>query len=118
MTLLKIFLGSAELKRRIVARSIEFNIPLRYVCNEVLVDYSRFMAAYINSSNISDLDITEQQVEQLLKLLGIETRVQFIINANYNGAEVRERLKEKHELRIKKHLYYDTKKEERDPAAS
>lgn len=109
MKLLKIYLGSAELKRKIVERSIEFQIPLAYICVEIGIEYNALMKSYINVSGLSSLVITEEQFEKMLSILGISVRHQFVIETDYNGKEVSELLSEKYQRikNIKK--FYDAK---------
>lgn len=92
--MLSIYLGSAELKKALIARSIELEIPFKWICNELYIPYDDFMRSYINSSS-SNLDITEGKFNELLVMLGIEVRVQFVI-PDYNASELRDRLKEKY----------------------
>lgn len=79
--LLKILLHSVEIKKTIYKRSLEFKIPLRYLCLEAGVDYQNFMKSYINS-NSGKARITEEQFRTILGILGIDIRYQFVINEN------------------------------------
>lgn len=97
MTLIDVCLGSAELKRFIWSRSIKFNIPLSYICSEIGIEYKEFMRSYMNVQGVSKLEITEEQFRKMLSILGISVRYQFVIDSNYNGAEVSDRLGEKYE---------------------
>lgn len=73
--------SSKEVRRLIVEKSLEYGIPLRYICEEVGVEYSLFMMQYINSrSDVSKLEITDEQFEKILHRLGIEIRYQFVID--------------------------------------
>ncbi len=110
MTLMDVYLGSAELKRLIVSRSKEFNIPLSYICSEIKLEYKHFMASYMNVQGVSKADITERQFEEMLSLLGISVRFQFIIDAKYDGATVSDELGEKYENKKKFKLSYDEKR--------
>jgi hypothetical protein len=112
--LLDIYLGSAELKRQIVKRSIDFNIPIKYICQECGVDYPTFMSAYINVSDVSRFEITEEQFTKLINMLGIKVRYQFVIDSEYDGASVSERLKAKNEKFIRRKRYYDLDEKKRD----
>ncbi len=98
MTLLQRYLGSKELKKIIVERSFKFEIPLRYVCKEVGLEYKHFMDAYINSLENKDFVTTEDQFEKLLELLGIRVRVQFLVQGpeNYDAAKIKEDLEIKY----------------------
>lgn len=113
MKLLKIYLGSAEIKRKIVERSVEFNIPLAYICGEIGIEYNALMKSYINVLGISRLEITEEQFEKMLSILGISVRHQFVIETDYDGKEVSKALNEKYE-RIKNIKKFNGSKEKRD----
>lgn len=110
MTLIEIYLGSAELKRLILKRSNEFNIPLKYVCSEVGLEYKSFMASYMNVQGVSTADITEEQFNKMLSILGVKVRHQFIIDVGYNGSEVSDKLGEKYENVKKLKSFYGKKK--------
>lgn len=97
MKLLDIYLGSAELKKKIVQRSLEFQIPLAYICREIGIEYKTFMSSYINVSGPSSLEVTEEQFEKMLSILGISVRHQFIIMSDYNGKAISDTLSEKYE---------------------
>jgi len=106
-----VYLGSAELKRLIVSRSKEFNIPLSYICSEVGLEYQYFMSSYMNVQGVSKADITESQFEEVLSILGISVRFQFVIDAKYVGATVSDELGEKYENKKKFKLEYDKKRD-------
>lgn len=110
MKLLNIYLGSAELKRKVVERSVEFNIPLTYICDEIGIEYRAFMTSYINTPGISKLEVTEEQFEKMLSILGITVRHQFIIESDYNGKEVSNKLNEKYEKIKNQKKFYGSKK--------
>jgi len=111
MTLMDVYLGSAELKRLIVSRSKEFNIPLSYICSEICVEYQHFMASYMNVQGVSSANITEIQFEEMLSILGISVRFQFVIDAKYDGSTVSDELGEKYENKKKFKLEYDKKRD-------
>lgn len=98
-SILEIYLGSKELKKLIIRRSEEFEIPFRYICNDIKMDYRDFMQSYINSLSNDNFSITEQQFERLLELLGIKLKHQFIIKSDYPAGSIREMLREKYELK-------------------
>lgn len=108
MTIMDVYLGSAELKRLIVKRSTEFRIPLSYICSEIGVEYKYFMSSYINVQGLSKANITEVQFKNMLSILGINVRHQFIIDANYDGHSVSDALGEKYE-NLKKQKNYEKK---------
>lgn len=87
MKIIDVLRGSKELKRLIINRSFEFRIPLKYICKEVGVDYISFMQSYINSETMANCSLTEENFEQILKLLGVSIRTQFVIDSKYDGLE-------------------------------
>ena len=97
-SILDIYLGSKELKKLIIRRSEEFEIPFRYICNDIKMDYRDFMQSYINSLSNDSFSITEEQFERMLELLGIKLKHQFIIKSDYPAGAIREMLKEKYDL--------------------
>lgn len=102
MNLLDTLLGSKELKKILVERSFAMNLPFKYLCEEALIDYASFMGSYINSSDGSKNDITEDQFVKILEMVGINVRFQFVIDNNYDGKELSKKLIDKHELRKEK----------------
>lgn len=98
-TLVDIFLSSKELKRTIVKLSIDHNIPLKYLAKDIGIEYPYLMKSYINSLNHERFEITEGQIDRLLKLLGIEVRTQFVLKSDHKFKEIQELLKEKHGFR-------------------
>lgn len=108
MSLLEIYTGSNELKKLLVKRSSEFDIPFRYACDEVGVEYSRFMSGYINALEVTKDIINEKQFEGILEIYGIDVRTLFIIKSDYNGEAMRLHLKSKYdrdqiERKVRKH---------------
>lgn len=99
MSLLERYLGSKEIKKLLVERSFKFEIPFRYVCKEIGVEYKHFMDAYINSMENKKFEITEEQFEKMLDIFGIKVRVQFLIQGpeKYNPVEIKKKLQEKYE---------------------
>lgn len=95
--LLHTYLTSKELKGLIVQRSIEFQLPLRYICHKVGISHDSFMRSYINGGGLN-LEIEECQFEQILEILGISIRFQFVVQREYNACEVQGQLKEEYEL--------------------
>lgn len=96
-TILDIYLGSKELKKLIIRRSEDFEIPFRYICNDIKMDYKDFMQSYINSISNDSFSITEEQFERMLELLGIKLKHQFIIKSDYPAGAIREMLAGKYE---------------------
>src|ERR1700743_822391 len=95
MTLLGVYLNSVEIKKLIVARSEEFQIPLKFICNDVGVSYDKFLSEYINSKDSSGYKITEDKFNKILNLLGLETRYTIVIKKDFNADEVRDNLRSK-----------------------
>lgn len=93
--LLKTFLISRELKKVIIRRSTELDLPLRHVCFDVGISYVRFMASYINSGMTDNCEISEDEFERLLETLGITVRFQFVIQKEFISRN--KELKEKYE---------------------
>lgn len=93
MDFLDVFLGSKELKRTIVKLSVQHSLPLRYMCQEIGLEYRHFMDAYINSSEHTSFVITEKQAKRLLEMLGVSVRMQFIIDSNHDYKKVQDHLK-------------------------
>lgn len=89
--LLYVLLTSHQLKKTIVQRSFKFNIPLRTICKKIGVDYKLFMVSYINSSGVSD-HINEKQFLEMLDILGIDVRFQFIVDSDYTEEMAKEKL--------------------------
>lgn len=96
MNLLDLLYESKEIKRLVVQRSIDYNIPLRYLCNEVGLEYDRFMQTYINSSSSRTAKISESQFIEILKILGIDVRYQIVVNKNADMELVSRNLAEKY----------------------
>lgn len=97
MRLLETYRGSRELKKAVIQRSFDLGIPFKHICRHIGVDYSNFMAAYINSSNGDKAKITEDQFSDMLEILGIKTTFQFIIDTKYDPSEIKAALKEKYD---------------------
>ena len=97
MNILETYLCSTELKKVIISRVREHNIPIRYICNAINVSYAQFMQSYINSMDGTKCNITEYQFEKMLDILGIEPRVQFVVKSDFNGQKVKDKLKRKYE---------------------
>lgn len=97
MNVVDVFLNSKELKKTIVYLSKEYEIPLMTICSEIRMDYKYFMNAYINCTDPSvRFEISYFQVNRILEILGIETRVQFVVKRH-------ERIKEVQKILIQRH---------------
>lgn len=96
MRLIDVLRGSKEIKRLIVKRSFEYNIPLRYICNELEIDYTLFMRGYVNSNSMADCSLEEEDFSKIFEMLGITIKYQFIIDKEYDGLEVRNKLVQKY----------------------
>ena len=97
MKLLAILLESKEIKRLIVKRSFDYNIPLRYVCLECGISYQDFMQQYINVMNKSTIELSEDKFRKLLSILGISIRYQVVIDSEMDMGEQSKRLSIKYE---------------------
>lgn len=86
MTLIEIFRESKALKRLIVQRSLQYRIPFRYICAQVGVEYTGFMSGYINTVDGSKSGFTEEQMFQILQILGITVRFNFVIDKDIDMA--------------------------------
>lgn len=93
--LLNVLLHSGAVRKLIYSRSLEYNIPLRYLCLEAGIDYMNFMRSYINS-NSGKAKITEEQFIKILDILGIDVRYQFVINEKTDVTKARNELAEKY----------------------
>jgi hypothetical protein len=96
VNILKTYLGSNELKKVIIKRVTENSIPLRHVCNHIKYNYHSFMSSYINSVNASNCEITKEQFEKMLDLLGIEPRVQFVVKSDFDAKKVKADLEDEY----------------------
>jgi hypothetical protein len=94
--LLNTYLGSKELKKLLVSRSEELQIPFRYICHEIGIVYKDFMKQYINSNGIN-MEITEGEFERILAILGVSVRFQFVVDKHYRALEVQQKLKNNYE---------------------
>lgn len=74
----KLLLESMEIRKLIVHRSTEHNIPLKYLCEKVGINYQRFMFSYIRAEN--DPDVSEEKFLKLLELLGVTLRFQLVVD--------------------------------------
>lgn len=97
MTLLEVLLNSKEIKRMIVKRSSDYNIPLRYLCREAGIDYNLFMRSYINALDQKAYEGTEEDLRKVLDTLGIKIRYQFVIDETIDLAEKSRLLTNKYE---------------------
>ncbi len=57
------------------------------------------MSQYINGVN-GNLNITEEQFERVLEILGIKMRVQFVVKRDYTASDLQKQLKEEYELSL------------------
>lgn len=90
------FLASKELKRTIVERCNIYDIHIRYLCHEAGINYRDFMQQYVNTLGVSRFEITETQIEKVLKLLGIDVRMTFVVNTSTDMDAVRKELVDKY----------------------
>lgn len=88
------YLGSKELKKLIVDRSFELELPLKLICLEVAIDYKDFMQSYINSHENKNFTVSENKFEAVLNALGIKVRHQFIIDEKFDYKSKQDELRE------------------------
>lgn len=99
--LLDIYLGSKELKKLLISRSEELQIPFKYICHDLGIDYTDFMKQYINS-NSANMPIGEEMFGKILSYLGINVRFQFVVDTGFRALEVQQELKNKYETSRRK----------------
>lgn len=99
--MLKTILNSKELKRLLVSISNESRIPFKYLCEEVGIDYNEFMMSYINVKGLSTADISEDKFKELLKLLGISIRTQFVVDTKIDLESLKSKLAVKYDIKKK-----------------
>ena len=85
--LIEIYLGSVELKKLLISRSKELNIPFSLVCKSIGIDYNKFLNKYVNVSDSRGFDVSESQFEELLNSFGISVRHQFVIDDNFDAVK-------------------------------
>lgn len=94
MSALSTYLGSKELKKLIVKRSLDLRLPLKLICMDLDINYLDFMRSYINSSENKTFKIEEEKFEGLLGSLGINVRHQFVIDTNFDAVAKQDYLRE------------------------
>lgn len=109
MKLIDVILESKELKRTIVKRSLDYNIPLRYLCKESGIEYNTFIRSYINSTDGYMCEANEDQFKKLLGILGISIRYQFIIDKEVDMISVSNKLNDKYSLYMEKRKEFQRK---------
>ena len=112
MVLSEILANSKELKRLIVKRSEQFNLPIRYACDEVGISYREFMQGYINSGTSNGFDINEKQFLELLRLFGVTVRYNFIVAPDEQMSREAEELIAKYEAKAQEELNKNRKYDE------
>jgi single-stranded DNA-specific DHH superfamily exonuclease len=98
MGLLKRLITSKELKKLIVQQSHDFNIPIKYACSELRIDYDNLMAAYINSKNSETFTMSEERFIEFLEFFGIVVRHQIVIDENKDLKKLSENLITKYDV--------------------
>lgn len=84
MSLSVIVLTSKEVKRLIVKRSVELEIPLTHICSSLGISYKGFMDNYINGTEPVKSDITYKHVLKVLEALGVKVRYQFVVDTDFD----------------------------------
>lgn len=79
MTLLQTYLGSAEIKKCLIARSNDLGIPFKLICEKVGFKYQTFLNEYLNHVGVSAMKISQEKFEEIMSYLGVETRVNIIL---------------------------------------
>ena len=97
MALFDGLIQSKEIKKLLVNRSFEYKIPLKYVCDEVGVNYSAFMEGYINSVNSDFFEIKEEKFIEVLNFLGINIRMAVIVDTSKDMKKLSYDLSQKYE---------------------
>jgi hypothetical protein len=88
------YLGSKELKKTIINRSVELGVPLKLICLDLGIDYRFFKMAYLGSHENKKFEIEEEKFVALLNHLGIKVRFQFVIDKEFDSEEKKEYLRE------------------------
>jgi hypothetical protein len=101
MTFNEVLLNATEIKKLIINRSFEFNIPLKYICSEVGIEYRAFLDSYINAP-VNPSGITEDQFKEILGILGVSLRYQLVIDKNIDMEKRSKELEEKYRLKAEK----------------
>lgn len=94
MQVIDIYLGSKELKKLIVKRSFDLELPLKLICLDLGIDYKEFMSKYINSHENNNYEISEELFEKILSHLGISVRHQFVIDTRFDAVAKQEYLRD------------------------
>jgi len=63
---------------------------------ELGIEYKDFMASYINSNSMRECNISEEDFEKILKLLGVTIQHRFIIDKDYDGVKEKNELMQRH----------------------
>lgn len=95
MLTIDILLNNLEIKKLVVERSIKYSIPLKFLCAEAGLDYNKFMLSYINAKNPSG--VSEEQFLKILECLGIELKLNLIINSSIDMSLKSRQLEEKYQ---------------------
>lgn len=72
---------SYELRKHIIHRAEEHNIPLSWLCRSVGIAEDRFISGYCNKKNLSTTfpDVTDSELVDIATKLGIDVRVQLVL---------------------------------------
>jgi hypothetical protein len=105
MKLIDVLFKGKEIKKLIVKRSFDLEIPLRHVCEHCNINYSHFMSTYINTHSSLKCRLTEDEILRVLETLGVSMRYQFLIDEDYDKKERKSYLKNKYDKRRKNKIY-------------
>lgn len=95
MRLSEILLTSKEIKRLIVKRSFELEIPLTHICSHLGISYVRLMKHYINGNSPEIMQMDSIQILRILELLGVKMKYQFIVDPDFNVEVSKAKIKQK-----------------------
>lgn len=104
MNLHDVLLNSAEVKKLFIQRSRDYQLPLKYICNEAGVDFNEFMQSYVNSKASSGCSITEDQFIKMLSVIGVNVKYTFIIDSKVDMNAESRRICDKY-LKISDNYY-------------
>jgi len=80
--LLDVLRTNKEIRRLIVEKATKYRLPLRMLSEYAGIEYKLFLSEYINPIDSVNTEITEEQFEKMLNLLGVEIRFQFVTNTS------------------------------------
>jgi hypothetical protein len=110
LSMLEVLLNNNQIKRVIIERSFEYNIPFKWICAEIGIDYKTFMYSYINAAK-SPSGVSEEQFCEIFELLGMSLHHELIIRKDIDMAaksrELADKYRETLGVRSDKQRHYD-----------